>query len=294
MGKMIWFRFFFYLLRHGSLLNKPVNFRLRQKEAIKTIVFLKPRRESAYSQLRNRLANTKIIGSLIGNLAYFKSVNQINKNYFMVPSLKIGYIRILKSASTSILKELLPLIDERLKKQILTDKQVDNLAAFYSQHNIKLYQNQYQLFTIVRNPFQRLVSVYLDLFNTNDYGFVLGTYLFGIFKPTMTFSQFVQTLILIPDKLKEPHFTGQYRTVSECGGVNRIKCFRLEKDHQQIIDFLQPLGIRFEHRNKGSDYDYRSFYSLKTANHAFNLYKHDIEIFGYEEEYKSLLLYLKE
>jgi len=291
---MSWLRFFFYVLRHGSLFNKPVNFKDRQEDVLETLVFLKPGRESAYSRLRNRLTQTRLVGSLIGNIAYLKSINLINKNYFIVHSLKIIYIRILKSASTSILKELLPEMDERLRNETLTDQQVDELAAFYCQHTLDLNQNQYKIFTIVRNPFQRLVSVYLDIFSTNNNEFVFSTYLFGILKPNMTFTQFVQTLSMIPDKLKEPHFKEQYQTISECGGVNRIKCFRLEKDLQQINDFLLPLGIPFGHRNKGTDYDYRSFYNIETANRVFNMYRKDVEKFGYEEEYRSLLLYLKE
>jgi len=294
MGKMSWLRFFFYVLRHGSLFNKPVNFKDRQEDVLETLVFLKPGRESAYSRLRNRLTQTRLVGSLIGNIAYLKSINLINKNYFIVHSLKIIYIRILKSASTSILKELLPEMDERLRNETLTDQQVDELAAFYCQHTLDLNQNQYKIFTIVRNPFQRLVSVYLDIFNTNNNEFVFTTYLFGILKPNMTFTQFVQALTMIPDKLKEPHFKEQYQTISVCGGVNSIKCFRLEKDLQQINDFLLPLGIHLGHRNKGADYDYRSFYNIETANQVFNIYRQDVENFGYEEEYRSLLLYLKE
>lgn len=290
---MSWFRFFFYVLRHGSLFNKPVDFKDRQEEVLKTLVFLKPNRESAYSRIRNRLTQTRLVGSLIGNVAFFKSINLINRNYFIVHSLKIGYIRILKSASTSILKELLPMMDDRLRNETLTDKQVDELAGLYCQHSFDLNQNQYELFTIVRNPFQRLVSVYLDIFNTNNNEFVFSTYLFGILKPKMTFTQFVQTLVMIPDKLKEPHFTEQYRTISECGGTDKIKYFRLEKDRQQLNDFLLPLGIHPGHRNKSSDYDYRSFYTIETARQVFKMYKQDVEKFGYEEEYQSLLLYLK-
>ena len=54
-----------------------------------------------------------------------------------------------------------------------------------------------------------------------------------------------------------------------------------QEDVLETLVFLKP-------------YDYRSFYNIETANRVFNMYRKDVEKFGYEEEYRSLLLYLKE
>jgi hypothetical protein len=202
-------------------------------------------------------------------------------------------MRILKSASTSVLQELLPLMDDQLKGKSLTDSQVDQLAASYWVHEIIGERIHYPVFTIVRNPFHRLVSVYRDLFESRNQEFVYRNYLFGILKESMSFVEFVKALTVIPVKLLAPHFAPQQVIINVCQGVNQIKIFRLEKDIEQLHAFLSPFQLKLGHYNKAEEYDYRTYYNQETIRLAQTLYACDVETFGYDDDHQSLLRYVK-
>jgi hypothetical protein len=286
-------RFIFYVLKHGSLRRMPVNFQTIEEQHLSGIQ-TKKLKKNWYTKIKNKFTNSKSIGSLLGNFAYVKALSRQHRNFFFVDNLQMGYVRILKSASTSTLKELLPRIDTSLRDKVLTDRQIDLLAAYYASDKISHARLNYELFTIVRNPFQRLVSVYLDLFNSQNLHFGYQTFLFGIFKRDMSFHDFVKTIAVIPDNLKSGHLIQQINVVNTCGGREKIKCFRLEKDQKQLAAFLASKGIEISHRNKSiSDYDYRSYYDANTANLTYRIYKSDVEAFEYEADYKMLLHHLK-
>lgn len=283
-----------YLVRHGSLFSSPVNFTQRRVEILKALPLKRYQKPTPYSPIREWVVQTRFLGVIIENIAYLRRIDRMHKNFFFVDSLKIGYARILKSASTSVLKELLPLMDERLKDFNLNDNQVDQLAASYVVHHAKGEKSNYPIFTIVRNPFHRLVSVYLDIFNSNNQEFVFRTYLFGLLKQDMSFHEFVKTLTLIPSKLRSPHFAGQTEIISVCGGLNQINFFRLEKDQDQLKNFLLKFNIHIGHNNRGREYDYRTYYDRETLKLVHEMYMSDIEELGYVEECNILTNYVNE
>jgi hypothetical protein len=281
---MKWLSFLWYVLQNGSLFEKPVDFDNLRRGVLNREIQSK----SIYIRIRNRFAKSRWFGTLIGNTAYLKSLNRINRNYFFVDSLSLGYVRILKSASTSVLRELLPRMNSELTQSRLTDEEVDQLAAQYVTHIIEKPKQRYQLFAIVRNPFQRLVSVYQDIFNPDNKEFAYRTYLFGILKEKMSFYEFVVVLSRIPDKLKSSHFVSQSEIIKQCEHVSDIRIFRLEKDKVQMEEFLSKYQISIGHRNKGTQYDYHTFYDEETLRLAYLMYKNDVEKFGYQEEFDSL------
>jgi hypothetical protein len=286
--KMKTLPFILYLLRHGSLKSNPIDF-----EHIEALHLGSQKKPSVYNKVRSKLALNKLTGSLITNLAYAKNLSQQHKNFFFVDDLKIGYVRILKSASTSILRELIPLIDSDRKNQNLSDKQIDLLATHYVSHHVPRTKNSYELFTIVRDPFQRLVSVYQDLFNPSNPHFGYENYLFGILRRTMSFHEFVEVISEIPDRFKSGHFIQQTSIIKQCGGFKKIKYFRIEKDSKKLTAYLKSKNIILSHSNKSNmNYDYRTFYNEKTLGLACAIYKEDIDAFGYHEEYKALSSYL--
>jgi Sulfotransferase family len=287
-----WYKFFLYLIKHGSWSGKPVDFDSHRNGLMKSLPIDQPKK-STYIKFRKVAAKTRFLGPLIGNLAYLKNVNRIHRNFIFVDALKIGYVRILKSASTSIVRELLPWIDERLRQAQLSDQQVDQLGVHYGSHSVSSERKWYPLFTIVRNPFHRLVSVYQDIFNPENREFAFRSYLFGLFRRDMSFKDFVRVVSIIPDKLKEPHFVPQSIIISECGGLDKIRCFRLEKDGEVIKQFMMNYGLVLGHSNRAPNYTYQDFYDIDTCRLAYSIYERDIETFGYHDEYLALLRYLK-
>jgi hypothetical protein len=266
-----------------------VNFNAIEDEHL-NVVSITKRETTIYQRIRNKLALNALTGSFVSNLVDLKNLNIQNKNFFFVDALQLGYLRILKSASTSMLRTLLPLIESKLQDKMLTDKQIDLLASHYCNREISRKHNGYHLFTIVRNPFQRLVSVYLDLFNPENVHFGYKTYLFGIFKSDMSFQDFVKVISIIPDKLRSGHLASQISIIEECGGLKKIKCYRIDKDRELLETFLKSQGLKINHSNKHkAHYDYRTYYDSKTAEAVYKIYHKDIIVFDYQKEFESLI-----
>jgi sulfotransferase famil protein len=282
------FRFWLYVLRNGSFFGRPIDFKQARHTVLINLPAYPAPPATAYSAARDGLARTRLLGTVLENVAYWKGISVMHKNFFCVDSIKLSYLRILKSASTSVLKELLPLLDDQWSQVSLTDSQVDQLAASYGVHTMGGERRAYPVFTIVRNPFHRLVSVYRDLFESRNPDFVYRNYLFGILRADMSFAEFVKTLTIIPTTLLAPHFASQAEIVFRCGGLNQIKVFRLEKDAEQLRAFLSAFHIELGHNNRAGEYDYRTYYNAETIQLGRTLYNVDVTTFGYDEDYQSL------
>jgi len=287
-------RFILYLFKHGSFTVRTENFDDYHDDILSPLTFYKDKRSNnIYRSLRKKLVKNRYTGALIGNLAYIRQSRKNQRQYFFIGSLKLCYIRIFKSASTSVLREILPLIDQSIEREILTDLQTDILANSYHRSNIEKDQTQYEYFTIVRNPFHRLVSVYLDLFDPKNNIFSYQSYLFGILKSDMSFEAFVRALSVIPEHLLSLHFASQYSVIQQTS--RPVKFFRIEHDKHALTNFLNTYSIYIKHQNKNeSAYDYRDFYTPQLAQLAYDRYQHDVEKLGYREEYEELLHAVKQ
>jgi len=287
-------RFILYLFRNGSFTVRTENFDDYHDDILSPLTFYKEKRSNnLYRRLRKRLVKNRYTGALIGNLAYIRQSRKNQRQYFFIDSLKLCYVRIFKSASTSVLREILPLIDTSIEREILTDLQTDILANSYRRSEIGKNQTQYEYFTIVRNPFHRLVSVYLDLFNPKNNIFSYQSYLFGILKSDMSFEAFVRALSAIPEHLLSLHFVPQYTVIQQASIP--VKFFRIEHDKHALTNFLNAYSIYIKHQNKNeSAYDYRDFYTPELLQLVYQRYQHDVEKLGYQEEYNNLLHAVKQ
>ena len=280
---MKWIKFFGLILKAGSFFGRPIDFQKKRETILNSAA--SHQKERFHFPLANYLAQTRMFGTFIENITFVKNQKNNTRNIFYVDSLKIGYVRILKSGSTSLLKELLPMMDEKLSEKKLSDKEIDQLANYYANHK---HRNQYQLFTLVRNPFQRLVSAYIDLFNPNNQEFILRNHLFGIFKHQMSFNDFVETLAKVPVSLLEPHFVSQLKIIEACGGLEKIRVIHLGKNKAEMDLFCSEFDLKISHSNKSLDYNYQTFYNPISLQRAFDLYKADVVALGYTDEYKKL------
>jgi hypothetical protein len=147
--------------------------------------------------------------------------------------------------------------------------------------------NNYFKFTFVRNPWDRLVSAYFYMKKggTNDRDRIWAEqnlsnyYDFDIFVKNWINRENIETCI---------HFVPQYSFVCEPGSssprVNFIGYFEhLQEDFCYISKKL-GLNTSLFHYNKtmANKIDYRSFYSEATRKIVAEVYRRDIEIFGYD------------
>jgi len=192
-----------------------------------------------------------------------------------------------------MLKELLPTIDNTLERCSLSDEQVDALAFYYVKKELTSDEQHYLKFALVRNPFHRIVSVYLDLLNPNNDHSSYESYWFGVLKNKMTFSEFIETISQIPDFLKGPHFAPQHYILSNITSLKNISYFRIDKDQEALNEFATKHEINVSHQNKhGESYNYMSFYNLHLANQVYDLYAQDVLVFDYTAEYNQLLNFI--
>jgi hypothetical protein len=241
-------------------------------------------RQSWNRQMLNRLLNVRLMRFLLGNIAFLKNPRKSYRKYFVCDEKRILYLRIFKCGSTSMLRCLLPCIHKPLANLTLTDIQIDSIAH-YLERNVLDGTEEYTSFTIIRNPLERLVSAYLDIFTHHDY----GDFLFGIFKKGMTFKELLQTLAIVPDHLRGPHFISQ-SAIIKYSGLTNIMCFKLRDDNERLLNFLSRFDLQLGHSNKSViSYDFRNFYDAETLQLAFKIYKCDFTDLGYSLHYEELL-----
>lgn len=281
-------RFFFYVLKHGRLKKPYIDFEQTRKDVLQASpasalpADIAAKGAGLYTRTRNALLKKPLPGLLITNLAYLKSVPSIHKQYFVSDQHKLVYLRIFKNASTSILKTMLPELYAPVRDHALTDDQVDAVAHYVVRRSLTSHQNHYTMFTVVRNPFERMVSAYTDIFDPASPYFSYEDFLGGIFRKDMSFKEFLTTLAAVPDSLRGPHFASQHSMITQAGGRDKPMIFRLETDKQLLTDFLATYGFTIGHQNKSKrTSNYKDYYDTDTLKLVASIYKDDFDEFGY-------------
>jgi len=275
-------KFVSLLIRRGSLFQEPIDFEAKRK----TLVVPLPDSDAIVKRATERRSRSRLWGipgvyTILASLSYFRDRHEINRMFYVSHSHRVVYVRILKAAGTSVLSGFLRLMDRNLKTQSLSDEQVDALGYYFVRKKLPDTAGTFERFAIVRDPFQRIVSVYLDLFDPAAPEFSYAAYWFGILDRDMTFKDFVRVISKIPVSLLGPHFSPQYYILKE---MSDLKVFRLEEDSEELTAFLQRYGIEFQHRNKSNiDYDYRSYYDKETFAIVSSMYREDVDQFGYQK-----------
>jgi len=284
-------QFVFLLIRRGSLFQEPIDFEAKRK----TLVASLPVSDAIVTRAtqgksRSRLWKIPGLYSIMASISYFKDRRKMNRMYYVSDSHRVVYVRILKAAGTSVLTGFLRLMDNNLKTVSLTDEQVDALGYYFVKKEIPDSAHSFERFAIVRDPYQRLVSVYLDLFDPSSPVFSYSAYWFGILDRAMSFKEFVKVISKIPMSLLGPHFSPQYYILKEMD----LKVFRLEEDGEELTAFLKRYGIEFQHRNKRkTEYDYRAYYDKETFAIVNRMYREDVDRFGYLIEEENLRMTLR-
>lgn len=283
-------RFASLLVRNGSLSGRSIDYeqrRIRNLREIPPDIFKieSHGRKTAYDKLRSRLLEVPVIRSLIGNLAFLKGPDKAYRQFFIAQHHGLVYIRMFKCGSTSVLKTLLPLIHPPLRNYTFNSGQIDSLAHYFVSRSIPVSADDFTFFAITRNPLERLVSAYLDLFgdpaNTPDY-------LFGVFRKGQTFKEVVKILASIPDKYRGPHFVSQSRILNQVQN-KKIATFKLIADNRELTSFLRQYSMRMSVENKSPvAYDYLEYYDPETLRLVYQIYEQDFNTLDYRSEFNEI------
>ncbi|MDT8878311.1 sulfotransferase family 2 domain-containing protein [Halomonas saccharevitans] len=141
-------------------------------------------------------------------------------------------------------------------------------------------------FSIVRNPWDRLVSAYFFLKN-GGFGQRDKEFFDSHLSHYKSFDHFVRDWLSEENVMRWNHFIPQHKFLSIVGGVVDLNylCFfeSLEEDFSNIYDAKQWerfKGLSMD--NKSSHKDYRIYYTDETIKAVESVYKEDVELFGYD------------
>lgn len=265
------------ILKNGTLRSGRQNFNAERAKNLETLQEFIP--EGRTVQQRNSFPY------LLAQAAFIRASFRKKGGHIRVGDL--AYIRIPKSANTSVSYAMLIKKYPALQEKNPNETQI-NFLADVNLLSVKEVANE-RFFTVVRNPFARIVSVYRDFFETNRGQFMYEDYLFGILKHDLSFAAFVDRISKIPDKLKDQHLKPQHLFTEpyERLGI-AVQFFQLE-DSPALKSFLNENEMELTHHNKsGAAYDYTQYYTRDLLQQVYALYQTDIEKFGYGQVYELL------
>lgn len=277
-------------MKHGRWLHSGENFNTIRNEGLKELEGFVPAKINGKIEPNSPFPGNAFIRNLVSQFSFLKRSFQ-NKGGHLLAS-DLGYIRIPKSASTSLGKGMLEKIYPALRQKTIDEKQINYLMDKNLQLNATTSNRTY--FTIVRNPFSRLVSVYRSYFENNSVNYIYRDYLFGILPQKLSFDDFVNRVACIPDRLKDQHLKPQYHFIEyyKNRGIG-VKVFKLEEP-EKIDQFLGENDLQLLHLNKAADrYTYQSYFSVNSFKLALEIYQSDIDRFDYKTDVESLKIFLK-
>lgn len=150
----------------------------------------------------------------------------------------------------------------------------------------KLRKNNF-IFTFVRNPYNRVLSTYLDKIKgqSNRSSYMFNNVLKGISGSDLTFKEFVDIIIKVPDRLLDPHLKPCYKLIEEnVGSVDFVgKLENMKEDWKFIRAVLNYKDIKKENSNK-KGYNLKDYYTKEIAEKVYNKYKKDFEMFSYNKD----------
>lgn len=157
-----------------------------------------------------------------------------------------------------------------------------NLGSHFLQH-ITLNQAQiinptpsdYTSFSFVRNPWDKMVSIY----SNPDNNLVETALKQGIKLKNLSFDDF----IIQTGNIKHIHLEPQHIFICENERVNVSFLGRFESLQEDFNHLCKILGsdIKLPHKNQSTHRQYRDYYSEKSKEIVMQRYHKDIEIFSY-------------
>ncbi len=222
--------------------------------------------------------------------AYLFNIRQAQneRNVFFFPKANVVYLPIPKCGCSTIFSLLV--MNELELNEI--PKQVHSMTYKFNIDPANAFSNENNplVFTFVRNPLIRIVSCYKNLvvdITENDIAF---PYYPGVFSREMTFAEFVDKIIYIPDWRADRHFKSQSAHLRK-PGLKKIdyigKLENFDEDIKQITDrieipYIDPVNVSSRAATKLEEY-----YTKEVAEKVHKRYLEDFRSLGYEDSYKS-------
>lgn len=201
----------------------------------------------------------------------------------IVPEYKFIYYALAKTGSSSIKEHI----------SNLTKKNPDQLLMKRRQDYLK-FPNYFK-FTFVRNPWDRILSCYLNKimkdpnFEDKNYAHGIARFLqpYRVFHGGMSFKDFVKAISKIDDKISNPHFRSQYYMLIDDQDkiiVDYVGKFEsLSEDFKKVAARCGLPSSELPHINKTENRkNYTEYYDEETIRLVAERYKKDIELFGYK------------
>lgn len=198
------------------------------------------------------------------------------------------YVPIPKNANTSMRQWF-----QKVEGLNLNREQLQSTELYPQTHdlNSKVY-DQYYKFSIVRNPWDRIVSCYKNKISTEKItnkwfkdGVYRGFEPFGLFYCGMSFDAFVDAVCRIPDYQADTHFKSQASFIFNASGKIAVDdCYRFESVEQAVKDVCAKCNVelnQLDHLQRTQHDAYTAYYTKKTKNMIEKRYRTDIKMSGY-------------
>lgn len=205
------------------------------------------------------------------------------------------YISIPKVACTSIRTALAGMLGHKVKRNVHFEVKFPMVAK----KDIKPKFPDYFVFVFVRNPWDRLLSCFLNKINPNKKNG--GTFRNGVefnfwkygdtFHSSMSFTDFVKATYAIPDEEADIHFGSQYQHLVDSNGelladfVGRFES--LCDDLGMIRTKLKMPLVDLPHLLKTKHQHYSNYYTSETCELVRKRFEKDIDLFEYRFEKSS-------
>ena len=190
-----------------------------------------------------------------------------------------------------------PLCASRSLVKSLTSKTINGVKKKISKKGVKKLENKYFVFSIVRNPFERLVSCYnKKILSCDSIATILIVAQFKGLYPQMSFGKFVEW-ICSPrgrDENADPHWMSQHKILTDRNG-NLLTDYlgKLESLERHVKNISRKAGVDINVGHVASSYDmpmkpiYNNHYEYyselgdEKIKQVHKRYSTDFDIFGY-------------
>jgi hypothetical protein len=221
------------------------------------------------------------------------------------------YARLYKNASSTILNSIIisnfgeNALTEWIDDYEVFQTDISDAVNYFPHKTLSIPQNSSELpfdsfiFTFVRNPWDRLLSLYRNKIKKPyanhinleyDVFWLLKT-LFNL-KEIKSFQHFIELVAECPDEISDPHFKSQYYTLQNNiagrpGEIlpNFIGRFEFLERDMETLKLRHEINlsskVRLQSSNSNKKHDYRDEYSSRMIKLVEQRYKQDIDYFKY-------------
>ncbi|WP_152965385.1 sulfotransferase family 2 domain-containing protein [Cobetia sp. UCD-24C] len=210
---------------------------------------------------------------------------------FYMPSSDMAYVVNPKVACSSIKSALMASNGVHVNTACYHDIHAQARKMGYIYKNKIPYGKE--TFSVVRNPFDRILSLYINKFvvvrSSSHDNFEYKNYKGGVFYPEMSFDEFLEVIVDIPDLMSEKHFKAQNKILYN-DDIKVDHVFKIE-EIKIFIDTVKRWYPNFSlpHANKGKKIEKENYWNKKNLLLIGDRYSDDLEYFGYHDDLDLLL-----